>query len=763
MARMQAKPCRMRTWGAPLFITMAWTALPALAQTAPAIIVTAPGGTALGAHGPLLSADDLQGPAGPDVLRALSTHIAGVSLSDAQGNEWQPSLIYHGFSASALQGDAQGLAVYVDGGRFNLPFGDTVNLDLLPDNALHSVAVRESNPVYGLNALGGALVIATHTGRTAPGLTALAALGDHDRREAQLSLGHQAGNFSLFAAGQVRHDGGWRDHSPSNVYHGFADAGWDGATAGLHIKFLAANTDLTGNGATPLSLLVRRRGAVLTYPDGARNRLLRGSVHPWIGLDDQSRLEASLYVQTWRQRTANGDLADIAPCDEDPQRLCLDRAGGQSAPLFTVQGQSVPNDPAVDRYGVFNRTRTRSDGGGLVLQYVRRQNWLGVAHDLAFGINHDQAMTRFGASSELGQLLPERALIGLGPILRQPDGAIAPIGLDVRNWSTGLFFADHIQLSDRLSTQLGVRWNATQIHLIDRLGDALNGQHRFRRIDPGMAWRYTLSPAATISLGYAQTSRTPTPAELSCADAAAPCSLTNFFVADPPLAQIVAQNWTGGLSRKWAGAGWRGQWTITLYRTGIAHDLRLTAAETRGRGYFRDIGATRRQGIDVHWDARQGPWSVSLGYAYTAAQFRTAFTAVSMDNPRADETGQIAVAPGSHVPGIPAHRAVLNLAYAPSDVTIRGAVHAQSRQWRSGDEGNLDSPVPGFMRVDLGADLPFGRHMSGFVDVTNVLNSHYATFGTYSQLGAISDTAAGARAITPAAPRRLLLGLKFRP
>ena len=81
------------------------------------IIVTAPGGSADMDDARLLTTQDIEAVSGPDVLRALSTQVAGVSLSEAQGNAYQPSLVYRGFSASALQGNAQGLAVYLDGGR----------------------------------------------------------------------------------------------------------------------------------------------------------------------------------------------------------------------------------------------------------------------------------------------------------------------------------------------------------------------------------------------------------------------------------------------------------------------------------------------------------------------------------------------------------------------------------------------------------------------------------------------------------------------
>jgi hypothetical protein len=48
-------------------------------------------------------------------------------VDSASGNPFQPTFLYHGFAASPLQGTPQGLAVYVNGVRFNQPFGDTLN------------------------------------------------------------------------------------------------------------------------------------------------------------------------------------------------------------------------------------------------------------------------------------------------------------------------------------------------------------------------------------------------------------------------------------------------------------------------------------------------------------------------------------------------------------------------------------------------------------------------------------------------------------
>src|ERR1700749_69850 len=102
----------------------------------------------------------------PQMLPALEEKVPGVTLDNAAGNPFQPNLYYHGFLASPLQGNPQGQAVYLNGVRFNQPFGDTVNWDLIPDIAIDRMDLVGSNPVFGLNALGGALSVRTKNGFT---------------------------------------------------------------------------------------------------------------------------------------------------------------------------------------------------------------------------------------------------------------------------------------------------------------------------------------------------------------------------------------------------------------------------------------------------------------------------------------------------------------------------------------------------------------------------------------------------------------------
>jgi len=105
----------------------------------------------------VLDSDDISWGGAPALTDAITREIPSTRVSDVEGNEFQPDIIYRGFIASPVAGTPQGLAVYVNGARFNDPFGDTVNWDLIPAVAIQSVTVQSSNPLFGLNALGGSV------------------------------------------------------------------------------------------------------------------------------------------------------------------------------------------------------------------------------------------------------------------------------------------------------------------------------------------------------------------------------------------------------------------------------------------------------------------------------------------------------------------------------------------------------------------------------------------------------------------------------
>jgi outer membrane receptor protein involved in Fe transport len=759
---------------------------PALAQDAtrpdgdaskPAIVVTAPGDSfdlddALG-----LGREDMVRAGSPDLLAALTRSFAGVSLQDAQNNPWQPNLVYRGYVASPLQGQAQGLAVYVDGARFNQPFGDTVNFDLIPDAAIEAVTLRDASPIYGLNALGGALVIETATGRSVQGGEGVASIGSYGERDFSFSAGDAIGGLSYFGAVQYREENGWRDFSPSDLLNGYVDLGYDGERAGVHIKFIGADTDLTGNGVAPVELLVARRKSVFTWPDNTRNRYGRLTVHPWFSIADGLRFEATLYRQRRNAATVNGDAADIGECEEDDLEglLCLETVGAddedeQQAVLTDADGNAVADVQGGADYGVFNRGHIRTTSEGVLAQFVSEQALGERTNRLAVGFTYDSSESDFAASTELGELTEARSVKGLGLFIDQPDGAIAPVGLETRTRFWSGFLSDTLPLGDRLIAEIGLRYNHARVRLIDLLGTALNGDHSFSRINPGIEFDWAVSPELTLRAGYAESNRVPTPAELSCADENAPCSLTNFFIADPPLEQVVAKSMELGASGNHKSGGWAIDWLLSAYRTTNANDIQYVASDIRGRAFFRNIGQTRRQGAEATVKARRGGLQLAASYAFIDATYRSALTLGSPANPEADDDGLIEVARGNRLPGLPRHSATFNADYSghlgSRSFTIGGDITARSSQYLVGDEANRNAQVPGYVLFNLRGSIDLVPGLSLFGELRNVFDRQYATFGTFSEVDEIElEEAPGAsnpRAYGPGSPRRWTLGLRAR-
>ncbi len=739
------------------------------------IIVTAPGGTIDLDDALALERRDITLTAKPDLLGALTRNFAGVTLQDAQNNPWQPNLVYRGYSASPLVGVAQGLAVYIDGARFNQPFGDTVNFELIPDVAIQSVTLRDASPIYGLNALGGALVIETATGQSVQGVEGVVALGAFGERDLSVSVGDAKGGFSYFGAIQYREEDGWRDFSPSDFVNGFIDLGYDSERAGVHVKLIAADTDLTGNGVAPVELLEARRRSVFTWPDNQRNSYGRVSLHPWFAISDKVRFEATLYRQRRAAAFINGDAADIEACDSDDLAglLCLEVVGADDDDDDEILLTDLAGNPIGDvlrggAYGVFNRGNIRSRSEGLLAQLVTEQPLGQGTNRLTVGVSYDASESDFSASTELGELTDRRGVEGLGIGIEQADRAIAPVGLKTRTRFLSAFLSDTLPLTETLTAEIGLRYNHAKVRLIDQIGTALNGEHRFSRLNPGIEVDWLATSAISLRAGYSESNRVPTEAELSCADESAPCSLTNFFIADPPLEQVVARSFELGASGNHRRGPWAIDWLLSAYRTSNVNDIQFVASRIRGRAFFQNIGKTRRQGVEATARARHGGLQLAASYAMTDATYRTPLVLSSPANPTADDAGTISVARGDRLPGLPRHSATLSVDYSgrvgTRKFTLGGDLLARSSQFLIGDEANANPPVPGYILFNLRGSMALMKGLTLFGEVRNLFDREFATFGTFAEIDEITlaeaPNASDPRAFGPGAPRRWSIGLR---
>jgi len=726
----------------------------------PVIIVTAPGGTVDADEALSAGREAIDRGARPDLFAALASEVPGVSVAEAQGNPWAAAINWRGYSASALQGTEQGLAVYLDGVRFNQPFGDTLTLDLVPEAALVRAEVREPNPVYGRNALGGALLLQTAKGRDLPGLQGSLSADSFGGYGGSASYG---GSNALVVI-EGLHDEGWRDFSPSRLWRGFAWVGHDDERWGIDATLIGADTRLSGNGVAPVELLAADYDAIFTRPDFSDSRYGRATLAPYLMLGETGRLTATAYYQVLNRTSANGDLADFAACDADPDLLCVgeDDAGFAEPLRDLASGATVPVDDAIDEYAVFNRGHERTRGGGIGLQFLDERETDAGTRRIALGATWDSYRTRFETRAELGELLDDRSVTGLGTELVSDDGSITPVTVVTHLRDVSLFASADVPLANWLSIEGGLRWSDNRVELVDRIGTDLNGKHRFRRLSPAIELDIEPFEFLDLSLGWAETSRNPTPAELSCADPDAPCALANFFVADPPLKQVVARNWH-------AEAGYdAGPLTLHfgLWRSDTRNDIRHIASDIRGRAYFANLGQSRRQGFDASAQWHAGPWRLGADYSFTDARFRTGFVITSPANPEADDEGEIVVERGDRLPGVPRHAVNLRAGYDG-----RGwALHSQAR-WRSGqvlfgDEGNDLANTPDYVVFDLAGQIALSGKLTLVIEARNLFDRHYATFGTLAQIDEIElEEAPGAsdpRAYAPGMPRRISVAVKAR-
>ena len=633
----------------------------------------------------------------PQLVRSLEREVGSVSSVSASGNPFQPTLFYRGFAASPLQGTPQGLAVYLNGMRFNQPFGDTVYWDLIPDVAIDSVNLYGSNPVFGLNALGGSINVKLKNGFTFQGVEAAGAGGSFGHIQGDFQFGHRSGNVATYMAGSALHQNGWRDLQTSDISNAFADIGWRGSNAELHFNVTAAQSSLNGPGTAPVQLLAVAPRAQFTSPNLIANTYAAANLSGNVDLSDTLSIQALAYYRYFRQKVVNGNATDIGPCQNEdndtpapgpalprswprtgpnlnlakapadapalnlnsnsngssPRLLCSERG-----PSTTTGGVPITDFLSGGPYSQLDTQNTSTNAYGASLQLTSTGKLFGRDNHFVVGASLDIGRTRFNAASFLGGLTSgDRDFVGPGVVIDEP-GSIAPVSVAVDSVDWGIYLANTWRVTPQLALTASGRLNISTITLNDLAGGDINGSHNFVHFNPAGGFTYEFAPWLTVYGGYAVANRTPTPAELSCAGPTNSCSLANFFVGDPPLNQVVSRTFEAGLRGNVPVFNdSRLRYSLALYRSDVDDDIAFINSTVTGRAFFANVGSTRRQGLDAELKFTSDRWLAYLNYSFIDATFQSTFVQASGDNPAADPNGNITVQPGNRLPGIPSSSA----------------------------------------------------------------------------------------------------------
>jgi outer membrane receptor protein involved in Fe transport len=625
----------------------------------------------------------------------LNLNANSVSLNSPTGNGFQPDVSFRGFTASSLLGTPQGLSVFQDGVRINEAFADVVNWDLLPKNAISSMRLLPgSNPVFGLNTLGGALTINMKDGFSFPGAGASVSAGSFRRTEVSADAGGNDGTLGAFIAAEGIKDDGYRDHSATRIQRLYARGDAHVGPDQFNLALSLADNHLEGTQALPVSMLVNPRQAY-TWPDTTDNRLAFVSANWQHTFDAGSVLASNAYYRRITTSGVNSNVNDDYAPPEQPR----------------------------EAFNLFTGATTNSWGASIQLTLQRTLS--GTPHQFVVGAAYDAGSTAFTQSGQPATFVADRETIGTGDFALQTD-------VSTRNRSLGVYAADTMALAPQWSLSASGRYNTANVSTQDLTGEspAINGSNTFRRFNPALGLTWTPSTSINVFGGVNQGTRIPTAVELTCADPAAPCTLPNIFVADPPLKQIVATTFEAGVRGR---VGASGFYSAAIYRTDLADDIQFisTGGSAVNAGYFQNVGKTRRQGVELTGGATWSEVRVVARYSYLDATYQTGFTESSPNNSSADADGQIYVQPGNRLPVLPRNALRIRADWTHGPFSLGGSVLAADSQYSRGNENNADplGKVPGYALVALDGAWNLTQQWQIFARIDNLLNRTYQNFG----------------------------------
>ena len=696
-----------------------------------------------------LKASDLSRQDGTaSLIDGLSSHIGSLNINDTLADPFQPDILYRGFEASPVLGTPQGLAVYQNGVRINEAFGDTVNWDLFPDIAVDRVDIVSANPLFGLNALGGAISVTMKNGFTYQGLDGDLSGGSFDQRQGAVEFGANNGMFGFYAAARVLDQNGWRLFSSDSVRQYYADLSFRHEGASIDLSYARADNELFGQGAAPVQSLALSPENVFTGPQNNFNTLNFFTLNAQLKFTDSLAVQGVLYSRDYRQTIANGDNSDYTACtDTTAATLCQ---GDGLTPLTNSAGAPIPDisNGGATLIGQNDFERIRSDGLGASLQLTNTAPLLGFGNDFAMGATFDTAQTNFFSGTEVGVLNASLTVLPSGLYVDTPEGtdfSATPVNLNANNKYYGFYLTDTFDVTSLLSVTASGRYNIAKIDLTDQLGTALSGNNRFTHFNPALGATYQLASGVTAYAGYSTNNRAPTASEIECSDPLQPCLLPSSLAGDPPnLRQVIAHTMELGLRGRSSSPDGHFSWNASVFRTNSDDDI-YGIATSVSTGFFQNVGSTRRQGFEASINYQGQQWSGYAQYSYVDATFRSALVLNSPSNPFQDANGNIQVLPGDRLPLIPLSRVKLGADYSLTrDWSVGGSLVLATSSFYRGDESNQNPQLPGYHVVSLRTSYRLSKQVELFANVQNLFDERYSTFGLYSD-----PTGVGAPGVPP--------------
>lgn len=689
----------------------------------------------------------------------MNRRLESVNINDVQNNPYQPDLTYRGFVASPLAGTPIGLSVYQDGVRINEPFGDTVNWDLIPQIAIANMElVPGSNPLYGLNTLGGAISVRTKSGSTHQGFHAQSYGGSYGRQNYQAEYGGAEGGFDWYMAGALFRDNGWRPNSPTSVNQVFGKWGWNDESTDLDFSFTYANNNMQGVGPTPQSEIYQNYFSIYTTPDVMTNLLYFGTLKGTHEFTDKLKMGGNAYYRSNTSTNLNSNV-NAESCNNgyvgDPTSCSgTDANGNPTGPFYPgqilssnlIQNGLGINVQLTSDYEVFNGDNQLVTGGG-------------------FNYGH----TNYGQGQSNAIFSPLPYMVSVSPSV--PNAVVSG-----SNAYTNLFATDTFSPLSWLHLTASLNWMQAQINTYDNTPvdpnnpdaptpGALASSNLYSRVNPSAGFSFQPLDALELAsplkdfttyFNYNEGFRAPTAMELSCADPNAPCSLPNVMVSDPPLQAVITKTLEIGARSKITEDL---KWNAAIYQSRSYNDIQyLPVNGGTAQGYFSNVGITQRMGAEfgisgLVWEKLN--WYLSYGFVNATYQ-----TAMALNDPTGQSANGVNVTPGNHIPSIPQDTIKFGSEYEfLKGLFLGGDLQYVGTQFARGDYANQYGELPSYTVLNLNAKYFVTKEIEIFAMGRNITNQQYYSYGQVGQnffQGNSPTTFLG-----PGAPATAYAGIRF--
>lgn len=673
------------------------------------------------------SAEDIDRSQSLDISDFLRHNLASITHNDAQNNPLQPDIQYRGYAASPLLGLAQGMSVYQNGVRINGPLGDTVNWDLLPESAIHSIdLIGGANPLFGLNTVGGALSVKMKDGFNSEGHSAEIYGGSWDRIVTSAESGGNNGSIGYYANVTYFEEDGWRDESPSDALNLYGSLSYRTDRTSVNLNAQHGDSNLIGNGAIPEELLADDRDAIFTAPDVTENDLIMVSLDGSHNFNDKVRLNFNFFYRENDGSSFNGDGSEFGiEFDDDGMWLLVegddddddddddnghddddddngdhdhnddDDDNGHDDDDDNGNGHDDDDDDnghhdddddeeleGVETYGdgdlsdvdivAINNTSTRrQESYGTDLQLTFSNDLMGMENQLIMGFTYYRGESTFRSETEIADLDPiTRSTVGLGTGVFVED---ASTNLDTETETASFYFMNAMSLSEQITLVVSGRLNNTLIDLKDLSGERpeLDGEHDFFRFNPAVGLTFQPTDNLNVYGSYSESNRAPTPVELACNDSV--YTRAQLFADDPddvefecrlPNAFLADPPLNDVVSKSFE-AGVRGNVGIADYHLGFFHTTNHDDIlfQTTGRATGLFANVDKTRHLGFEGQLNGSTDNLNWFLAYSYLEATFEDEFTAVENENHPLGDDIEVEDGDRIPGLPKHTLKLGADY----------------------------------------------------------------------------------------------------